>query len=272
MAFKSILDPKKAEGHPWELFFVGLLYSSLAIILSIILFKEYSGIFSILIIVVASTYFMWNVIKLEEKKDTKIKKELPLLKEHGKAISLFLFLFLGFIVSFSLWHTFLPDEVSKDIFKAQINTISGIESEITGNAIHLGYGFSTIFFKNLKILGLAILFSFLFGIGAVFLLTWNASVIGVAIGNSIKSNLSGNYFSAISLGTTQYLIHGIPEIIGYILGALGGGIIFIAVIRHHYRTKKFKHIIMDSADLILLAIFFLFIAATIETYISPLLF
>ena len=33
MVFESISDPREAEKHPWEMFFVGLLYSTLAIII-----------------------------------------------------------------------------------------------------------------------------------------------------------------------------------------------------------------------------------------------
>jgi uncharacterized membrane protein SpoIIM required for sporulation len=70
----------------------------------------------------------------------------------------------------------------------------------------------------------------------------------------------------------KYFIHGIPEILSYFVAGLAGGIISIAVIRHDYGTKKFEHIILDSADLFLLAIGLVLLAAVLEVWVTPLIF
>ena len=44
---------------------------------------------------------------------------------------------------------------------------------------------SEIFINNMGVLFLCIIFSFLYGAGAIFILTWNASVIAAAIGSFI---------------------------------------------------------------------------------------
>ena len=49
------------------------------------------------------------------------------------------------------------------------------------------------------------------------------------------------------------------------------GIISVAVINHDYKTKEFRHILIDSIDLIILSIFLLIIAGLIEVYITPLI-
>ena len=129
----------------------------------------------------------------------------------------------------------------------------------------------------------SLFFAFFYGAGAIFILTWNASVISAAIGNFIRTNIAlaakttglmtaWNYFHIFALGLMRYFIHGIPEILAYFMGGLAGGIISVAVIRHHLSTEKSKKILLDSMDLIVLAIFVLFIAALIEVFITPLLF
>ncbi|MEM4710985.1 MAG: stage II sporulation protein M, partial [Candidatus Woesearchaeota archaeon] len=139
------------------------------------------------------------------------------------------------------------------------------------------------FFNNIKVLLFCILFSFLYGAGAIFILLWNASVIGAAIGMFIRNSLSeiflitGNltiadYFSVVSIGLTKYIIHGFPEILAYFVGALAGGIISIAVINHDFSTRKFEHILVDAADLLMLSIFLIFLAALLEVYVTPLIF
>ena len=137
--------------------------------------------------------------------------------------------------------------------------------------------------NNIKVLSFAILFAFIYGAGAIFILTWNASVIGTAIGNFIRSNISqyaglfgfdkfANYFSVASIGLLRYILHGIPEILAYFYGGLAGGIISVAIIRKHYKDERFSHIVFDISEMILIAVSFLVAAAFIEVYITPLLF
>ena len=68
------------------------------------------------------------------------------------------------------------------------------------------------------------------------------------------------------------MTHGIFEILAYFMGGLAGGIISVAVIRHEVGTPVFKRVLLDSIDLILLAIGVLIVAAFIEVYITPALF
>jgi uncharacterized membrane protein SpoIIM required for sporulation len=143
--------------------------------------------------------------------------------------------------------------------------------------------FSKIFFNNVKVLLFAILFSFVFGAGAIFVLAWNASVIGTAIGNFIRGNLAlyseligldriAKYFHVISIGLFRYVIHGIPEILAYFVGALAGGIISVAIIKHDFGSVKFEHIVLDAADLLFISIGLLFLAAVLEVWVTPLIF
>ena len=142
---------------------------------------------------------------------------------------------------------------------------------------------SKILLNNIKVLVFCIIFSFVYGAGAIFILIWNASVIGAAMGNFIRSGLSsaanslgfaavGSYFYMFSMGILRYAIHGIPEILAYFVGGLAGGLISVAVIKHSYGTKKFEKTLLDSSDLIIIALGILFIAAVLEVYLTPLFF
>jgi uncharacterized membrane protein SpoIIM required for sporulation len=170
------------------------------------------------------------------------------------------------------------------MFQVQTDTLQTIRGSVTGmTIIDQLTTFQVIFFNNIKVLVFAILFSFVFGAGAIFVLTWNAYVIGTAIGNFIRGSLSlyseligfdkiGKYFHVITIGLLQYSLHGIPEILGYFTAALAGGIISVAVIKHDLGTAKFEHIVLDSADLLLLSIGLLFVAALLEVFVTPIIF
>jgi len=283
MVLESIINPLKAEKKPFDMFFIGLLYSSIALFLSLWIFKEYASLVMVFLVTLACVPLIYSTIKMEERKDLVIDKERKLLKEHGKALSFFMFLFLGITVSIAIWYIFLPNSLISNLFNIQQQTIVDINTDITGNAIVQLNLFSKIFFNNIKVLVFCLLFSFVYGTGAIFILSWNASVIGVAIGNVIRSNISyytanfgfmnvGNYFNVISFGLLKYALHGIPEILAYFIGGLAGGIISVAIIRHDFGTKSFEHILLDSTDLIILSVVFLVIAALLEVYITPVLF
>lgn len=283
MVLESLINPLKAEKKPWEMFFLGLLYSSIAIFLSLWIFEQHASLIVVFLIVMACIPLVYGTIKLEEKKSLIVEKEKTLLKEHSKVLYFLILLFIGITVSIALWYVFLPTGTVSNLFSVQQETITRINTGVTGSAIQQFNLFTKIFFNNMKVLTFCLLFAFIYGVGAIFILTWNASVIGVAIGNVIRSNLGqlggnvgltkiGSYFSIISYGILRYFIHGIPEIAAYFIAGLAGGIISIAIIRHDFRTKKFEHIILDSTNLIIISVLLLLIAAGIEVYITPLLF
>ncbi len=272
MVFESLINPKKAEKKPWEMFFIGLFYSSLAVLLSIWIFRDYASLVMVFLTVMASIHLVYGVLQLEEEKDMEIKEEKLLIKEHGKALSFFVFLFLGFVVSFSLWYVFLPAPLLSDVFGVQQQTISDINTQVTGEAIGTTTILSKIFLNNIKVMVFCLLFSFFYGSGAIFILSWNASVIGAAVGSFVRNSISHGFISVFSVGLLRYLTHGIPEIIAYFMAGLAGGIISIAVIKHEFGSERFKHVLVDSVDLVTIAVFVLFLAGLIEVYITPVLF
>ncbi len=269
MVLESILNYEKIRSNPFYLFMMGFIYSSIAILISLVMFKSHSSLVMIFFTALACFHYVYYAIKNEEINDLLIEKETTLIKAHSKIIVMFMVLFFGFFFSFTLWALILPENVSSSLFSIQYQTINTLNSEITGNAIMTSYGVS-IFLNNLKVLLFCIIFSFLYGAGAIFILTWNASVGGAFVGEFIKTRLlvysSGH---SILLGLIRYLPHGLLEMTAYFIGILAGGIISVAVIRKDFSNKNFIRILFDSSELIIIAIFILFIATIVEIYITP---
>jgi len=270
MVLEALINPLQAERKPWETFLAGFLYSTLAIIFSLMLFREHSSMVMIGLTTMVSVPLIYGAIKLEEKKDLKIKKEMLLFKEHGRVMVFFMFLFFGYVLSFTTWYVILPDSTTKLLFDAQIGTIAAVNSPATGSMINLTSSVGKIFLNNIKVLAFCLIFAFLYGFGSIFILTWNASVLATVIGSLIKESTGSYLFAPIIL--LKYALHGIPEIAAYFLAGLAGGIISIAVIRHDLGTKQFKHVLVDSLDLTVLSIIMLLAAALIEVFVSPLIF
>lgn len=278
MVLESLINPKRAIEKKTRLFFVGFLYATVAVFLSYWIFKEYSSLIMVFLTVMAAMPFVYFSVKDEEEKGTIIERESSILKEHSKTISCLVILFLGFVVSFSLWYIVLPADWVYNIFQSQTTTIININSQVSGKIFGSFETFSIIFLNNIKVMMFCILFSFLYGIGAMFILVWNASVISTAIGNFIRTGLMStpikysSYFYIVSLGFFRYMTHGIFEIVAYFIAGLAGGIISVAVIREKFGTKEFEKIVLDSSDLIIISVAFILVGALVEVYITPLLF
>ena len=283
MVVESFLNPFKAEKKPWEMFFLGLMYTSIGILLSLWIFRNEASLIMVFMITMGTLPIFYNTMRLEESKDLLMDKESEILREHNKAISFFMYLFIGITVACAVWYVLLPTSTVSQLFDKQTGTIQAINNQVSGNVIHNMNAFWKIFFNNFKVLAFSILFSFVYGAGAIFILSWNATVIGAAIGNFIRANISsytsslglfeaGNYFHVVSLGLLKYSLHGVPEIAAYFYGGLAGGIISVAIIKKHFRTKKFPAIMKDFSELVLIAVGFLIAAAFLEVYITPVLF
>ncbi|MBW3012392.1 stage II sporulation protein M [Candidatus Woesearchaeota archaeon] len=269
MVLEAILNPEThPEKKPWNVFLIGFLYSSIAVVISLGMFQGQASLVMVFLTVFACMHVVYVLISSEEKKDLTFTREFSLLKEHGKVISVFMFMFLGFLASYTLWALILPQSASANLFQMQLQTINRINAA-TSLAFSTKF-FSFIIMNNLKVLFFCILFSFIYGAGAIFILTWNASVGGAFLGDFIRTKIIhyGTMHSII-LGMARYLPHGILEMVAYFIGGLAGGIISVAVINHDFGSKSFFRILFDSSELILISILVLVLAAFVEVFFTP---
>jgi len=282
MVVESIIDHYKAEKKPWEVFFIGMFYTFLAYLLSVWIFKNYASIISVFLIVLAAFPLFFFATKSEEEKDLSIEPERKILKAHAKVLKFFMYIFFGIVVAAALTYILFPSQIVNSLFKTQLETIS----HITGGYSSFGEAFkpvTSIFFNNMKVLVFSIIFSIVYGIGALFILAWNATVLGAAIGNFIRVNLevyaakeglvnAASYLQIFSIGFAKYAIHGIPEILAYFIGGLAGGIISFSIINKDFKSPRFQRVITDSTYLVIISILILFIAAILEIFVTPLFF
>ncbi len=286
MVLEDLLTPEGAERKPWHMLPLGALYASIGVFLALWIFREQASLIVVFLTVMACIPLIYKIVKFEEDKETKIDKEMSILKEHRKALSAFIYLFMGFVIAYSIWFIALPADYVKDLFSTQMFTISSINNQVTANAITgniAGMGLLwSIIANNLKVLFFCVFFSFFYGAGAIFILAWNASVISAAIGSFVRSNIEKlaaaeglmivvNYTHMYAIGMTRYMTHGIFEILAYFIGGLAGGLISVAIIRHRMGESMFNKVMMDALDLIVLAVICTLFAGIIEVYVTPLI-
>ena len=147
MVLESLVNPFSAERRPWELFFIGFIYTSVAIFLSLWVFKSNASLVAIFLVVLACIPFVMSTIKFEQEKESKYAKEWPLLKDHSLSILCFMFLFAGITFSMMNWYIFLPSQISANLFSVQTKTLLEINGGATAHAVNFG-SFYTIFLNQ----------------------------------------------------------------------------------------------------------------------------
>jgi stage II sporulation protein M len=266
--FDILFNPDKAERHPLEIILVGMFYSAISVLMGLWVFKKSASLPIVFLTVLSCLYIVQSAFKMEEKKEKNWNSEFQTLKDHKPLVKMILCLFLGFTITFSLFSMFLPPENSLVIFNMQQNSVEHIKA-ITGNAINLNSSFSKIFSNNINIVLISLIFAIFYGAGVIYILAWNASVMGFVIGTLARETFG---LVALPIAFLKYFIHGIPEMMAYILSAIAGGIIYFAFIKGDMTKKnRVKRILIDAGSLILISIFLLIIAAILEVFVSPLI-
>ena len=168
-----LMKPKKAERRPWEMFFIGLFYASVSFLLVWWFFskdsvlREGSGLLMVIFTVMCCLPFMYYIIKLEEGKDIEIDDSGRLIKEHSKALYALMWMFLGFVVAFSVWYIVFPDTAGQN-FNFQIKTFCAINSPlhyskcIDNHGVPLATGAVTGMYNFFAIFSCILFFSALF--------------------------------------------------------------------------------------------------------------
>ncbi len=278
MVFERLLSPQQVEGKPWELFFLGALHANIGIIAAYTLVRQHASLTSVAFTVMLALPLVYSLLMREEDRYTQVRREKDLLQTHAHFFKEFLYLFIGFFVAFAGWYLLAPENVIRTLFSTQESTIRSIVTLTTGRAT----GFGTLFVivaHNAQVLLVCILLSFFFGAGALYVLTWNASVLAVGVANKLRSQLAAatqelgvaGYFTTMHLSPLAYLIHGIPEMGSYIVGGLLGSTLSFAYLKGELRGKNHVLILEDSVALFVGAVMLLLVAGLLEVYVTPML-
>lgn len=294
---ESILSPGKAERNPWDVAILGFIIASAAVWVSYFLSDYISADQSMLVLaltVMALAPLIYRVLSIEEEKEESASHEslIGFVTRHFDAVCLYCFLFVGLLAAFSFWYVMLPYESTSmpsvsGVFGLQDSAISSLRQQITGQQADQVTGqatgtecdlrqeamriehFNRLSTNNLKVMAFCFFASFLFGAGALWLIAWNASVIGVFIGSLIKVKLASlSTLQAYAVGFPMYSLSialwAIPEVLAYLVAAMAGGIVSVAVARHHFTSERFWLTLFDAALFLLISFFLVILGAYVE--------
>lgn len=279
MVLESLLRGQFALKHPLALLFFAIVISTASMGVALITFPEYASVLAIAFITIGSMPVFFKLFAHEEREEaSKPRNPATFLERHFHIVKAFAFFFIGIVIAYSFWYLNLPAEYQNNVFREQEKNwqrITALGGQATAmgvmgncqNAIQqkdiLSLALGCIFSNNAIVLAWSLLLSFFYGAGAIFLIGWNASVIGLVIGKEIALNgFESGILRAIGL-----LPHGMPEIVAYFIGAIAGGIVSATIAKKSYLKKEFETIALDVLVMIVTAYLVLLAAAFIEAYL-----
>jgi len=284
MVLESILSKQEALKHPFFMLITSCFICSISLWVAFLSFPRSASILSIAFVTIALTPLFHTLFKAEEEKEAERPGYAALfLARHFNLVKVYAFFFIGLILTFAFWYSIVGVETRAVMFAEQEATLEGISNlreTLTGNFSVSGTTcglepmcwFTIVFVNNaFYVMMPAVIFSFVFGAGAVFLIGWNASVLGVLIGKDIvqfAATHGGVTALTIALDRALGLVpHGLFESLGYFVGAIAGGIIGAAISKKRHLKGEMGTVAKDVIILLLYALGFLVIGGIIEAYV-----
>lgn len=279
MVLELITNSLKLRDKPYLMFFEAIILTILALFISLSIFSGSYVSISVLAFITIGALPLFNKLYSYDSYLTNYSKNF--FRRHKKIIFLLFFFFLGVLFTLVASHFVLDKDVSSQVFYAQkdeLGKIQDLKTSITGNIVYEDLSkpefksvFLLIFENNLLVLFSAIILSFFYGAGGLFLIVWNASLLSVVLINYISSMISGVVEPSIALGVKHgflgflgYVPHGFFEVLAYFVAGLAGAIFAKYLFKDIFTTSFKWHATRDLLYLIVFAIVCLIIGALIE--------
>lgn len=252
---------------PFYAFILGITFSVIGIGASVLLFPQDPALISVLII---SVLFLPSLYKLSilEAKEEAAESSFGVLKTifaQKQFIKVYFYAFFGMFIVYAFFSTIMPALASHILFREQLQIIG-----ITGGAIFSKGLFLGLFSNNIKVLFLCFVISLVLGNGAIFLITWNASVWGTIFGVIAKmgaASVGKNPFIYLALVLFTVLPHVILEIGAYIFATISGTELSEGFLREKFGTPGFSNLLAVNALILLFSIIVLLLAVLVESFV-----
>lgn len=269
MVLEAILMPSMVKNRPLKILALSFLYTFVAIMFSHSLFPEQSSILAVALLSIIFIPFFQKLFSREEMLEVLSLQKLHenVFMRHRSTVEAFSLFFVGTMLAISVAYFFFPQY--EDVFSLQTSTL---KSFATGRVVDVAT-LMLLIANNTQVVILMFILSTVLGAGAILILAWNASVIGVFLGMIARAAASSGtdsttaFIYAVPYGILSIMLHGIPEIMAYFIAGIAGGILSVGVAKESITSLKFKRIFVDSLKLVALAEVLVLFAAWLEVIV-----
>jgi len=267
MVLEHLFPENWLEKKSQYAFLLGAGYSIIAIIIARILFPSDPALVAVAFTALLILPELYKLFSIEERIEEKEKRFSlkKLFKDNKDFVKIYLFISLGIFLVYAIGALILPSFQVNQLFREQLEMRGA-----GGGAVFEMPLFWEILINNWWVLLAIFLISLLTGDGAIFLITWNASMWGTIFGVTARN-------AAVYSQTNPYLYliivliivlpHAFLEILSYILAAISGGVISKDVLLEKFESARFNKVFKYNLWLFIIAIIILIIGGIVETYV-----
>lgn len=259
------------ERNAYFSLFIGFFYAALGIFLSKVLFPKDPALVGVAFTSILLLPLLRKLFSLEEKKE-KHERSFSLsrlFKDEGGFIRVYIGIAAGIFIAYCVATILLPNIHVNSLFREQLE-LRGLHGKAIGfdDSLFLG-----ILLNNWWVLVACFMLSLITGDGAIFLISWNASLWGTIFGITAKNAafVSGvSPWNYLILVLIIVLPHALIEMFSYIFAGIAGGFISSDMELDKGESKKsqFQKLFYSyTGALIMCALFLLILGALVETFV-----
>src|SRR3989338_1089058 len=257
------------EKRPYAALVLGAVYVFAAFFTARIFFPSAISVSMLFLITLLLVPTVLKLMYVEEKRERKDGTK-HFIRDHKDIFEVYIFLFIGIFAAF----IFLGLFYGADNFDYQMKFLErqeGLNSELiktkTAEGIAVSHSnFFALLQNNLTVIIISFVLSFFYGAGAMFLIVLNASVFSTFVMFIMQELPTLTNKTAIFL---IFMVHTVPELFGFLLAAVAGGILSKALLRERFLSPQFRNVTKDSFLIFFIAVAVIIIAALLETYATP---
>ena len=254
-------------------FLLGIGYSLIGILIASVLFPGDPALVAVAFTAMLLLPEMYKIFSIEERQES-LEQGVSisaLWRDDVEVVRIYVFLFLGILLVYSAGTMVLPDFQANSLFREQLEIRygQGFSGSATGGIFSSSL-FYDLLSNNFLVLMACFIIALLTGDGAIFLITWNASVWGTIFGLTAKNAaLFSGKQALVLFGIIMLVVfpHMILEAISYFLGAISGGVISKDVLLEEFASNRFLEVFGLNLYLLLFALLFLVLGALVETFV-----
>lgn len=274
MVLEAIIDPDRASSSPWAVAILSFIFVTIAVFSAGFLIKDSTSMLVVALVAIPSVTLLTSIFDKEANYDYNNKKGT--LTRYLPIVVVLCAYFVGVMAAFTFYFLALPDSDTAVLFAQQSSELGKISSSVSsGHAVQTAYegdiagAFEFLFDNNLKVFIILLVGSLLYGAGTVFIIDWNASILGVFLGSIASELVHSNpaqytIWNGLGNGVLGLLPHGTFELLAYLCIAIAGGILSESLLHRKYRNPEFLVIIFDITKLASWGLLFLAAGAFIE--------
>ncbi|MCX6706778.1 MAG: stage II sporulation protein M [Candidatus Woesearchaeota archaeon] len=268
---------KWIEHRPYIAFIFGILYTLIGYFAALIFFKDYVSIAMLFLSTLLVVPSLVKLLEIEEQRES-VYGIRHFFSEHRDIVEAYVFLFIGVFVGYLILGFIISPANYSSVFQMQRDFLTkqeGLSGELINNFIDTPFKPSMsevagLVTNNLLVCIILFVLSFFYGAGAIFLIIFNASVFASFVTFVIEYMAQKASTAAAVIGV--FSIHMLPEVTGFLLAAIAGGVVSKALMREKIRGKGFRNVMQDAIVLLLASCVMIVIAAFLEVFVTTYLF